>query len=161
MFDRELVLTPAGKQRLQQELEELVTVRRAAVAEDIRQARHPGDLDESPEYSDAKTAQALIECRIVELRTLLGTARILGANDVPPDVTGLGTMVRVQDLDAAEEWEFTLVSSPEADPEEDRISIDCPLGEALLGCRTGETVTLDTPAGPARYRIVSLRPAEL
>lgn len=161
MLDKELVLTPAGMVRLQQELEHLITVQRVAIADDIRHSRQPGDLDESSEYAEAKTAQAVVEQRIAELRKVLGTARLLQSVDLCCDTTGLGSMVRVRDLESEEEWEFTLVSSPETDPERDLISVDCPLGGALFGRRPGETVMVETPAGRSCYQILSLRPVEL
>jgi transcription elongation factor GreA len=157
LSDRALVLTPSGLRRLETELRELQTTRRQEVAEHIRQAKDFGDVAENPEYEDAKNEQALLEGRIAELKRILSTATLLDEDEIPTDEVGIGSTVRVKDLTYNEEWEFTMVGSFEADPEDDRISNESPLGEAILGRKVGDVVEFIAPAGKARYEILSIR----
>jgi len=156
LTDRALVLTPEGLRRLESELRELQTVRRQEVAEHIRQAKDYGDVAENPEYEDAKNEQALVEGRIIELKGILGTATIIDESEIPTDVVGIGSQVKVKDLDANEDWEFTMVGSYEADPEEDRISNESPIGESMLGKAVGELVEVAVPAGKARFKVLAI-----
>lgn len=154
------LLTPAGLRRIEAELEHLVSVRRPEIAEDIRQSRQIGDVSENLEYAAAREAQAQVERRISELRQLLATARILDGSEVDSDRAGLGSVVTLRDLETEEEWEVTLVSSIEADPEQDFISVQCPLGEAILGKSPGEVVVAHTPGGATQYQVLSVRPLD-
>ncbi len=157
MSDRKLVLTPAGLQRISAELRELQTVRRQEVADHIRQAKDHGDVSENPEYEEAKTEQAFLEGRISDLKQILGDAVIMDDGDIPTDEVGIGSIVKVKDLDLDEEWEFMLVGSFEADPDEDRISNESPIGQALLGAKVGESVAVDVPAGLLNYQVLGIR----
>ncbi len=157
MSERQLILTPEGLRRIENELRELQTVRRQEVADHIRQAKDLGDVTENPEYEDAKTEQAFLEGRISELKNILKSAVVIDESEIPTDQVGIGSVVRVRDLDTGEEMEFTLVGSYEADPLEDRISNESPIGEALLGRRVGDTVEARVPAGRVRYEILSIR----
>jgi transcription elongation factor GreA len=151
-----LILTEAGLKRIEAELFELQTVRRHEVADHIRAAKAFGDVAENPEYETAKAEQAFVEGRILELKNILTAARIVDEHDAPTDEVGIGSVVRVRDLEEDDEWDYTIVGSLEADPLEDRISNESPIGEALLGRRVGETVEVSVPDGTARYRIVSI-----
>jgi transcription elongation factor GreA len=150
-------LTRDGIRRIQEELERLTTVRRQEAANEIRQSREYGDVIESGEFAAARASQSLIEQRIAELRALLANSRELEPDEIPVDQVGLGSQVTVLDQEEEEEWIFTLVNSVEADPERDLISVQCPLGEALLGRRVGETATAATPAGVQHYEILDIR----
>ena len=157
MTERQLVLTAAGLQRIENELRELQTVRRQEVAEHIRQAKDLGDMSENPEYEDAKTEQAFLEGRISELKAILKSAVVVNEADVPTDQVGIGSVVKVRDLESNDEWEYTLVGSFEADPDEDRISNESPIGEALFGHKVGDVVQIKVPVGSVRYEIVAIR----
>jgi transcription elongation factor GreA len=157
LSERQIVLTPLGLQRIEDELRELQTVRRHEVAEHIRQAKDLGDVAENPEYEDAKTEQAFLEGRIADLKVVLGNCTVIEDEDIPTDHVGLGSVVKVKDLEMDEDWEFTLVGSFEADPDEDRISNEAPIGEALFGHKVGDEVSIQVPAGDIRYQIVSIR----
>lgn len=161
MSEREVILTPAGLQRIEDELRQLQTVRRQEVAENIRQAKDLGDVAENPEYETAKMEQAFLEGRISELKNILKSAVVIEEEDVRTDVVSIGSIVKVKDLDEKEEWEFTMVGSYEADPEEDRISNESPIGEALIGAKVGETVTAKVPAGVLRYKVLGIRKQDL
>lgn len=157
MNERQVILTSAGLERIEKELRELQTVRRPEVAENIRHAKGLGDVAENPEYEDAKTEQAFLEGRILELKAVLQAAIVVEDSEILTDQVGVGTTVKVLDLDLEEEWEFSLVGSFEADPDEDRISNESPIGEAVLGKKVGDTVQVKTPAGNVRFEILSIR----
>jgi transcription elongation factor GreA len=153
----EIVLTPRGRIKLEQRLERLRSVQRREVAERIRDSKHSGDLAENAEYDDAKTEQALVEGQITELRRVLQIAETLDVDDIPTDYVGIGSIIRMTNLDNDDEWELTLVSSVEADPDNDLISDEAPVGEALVGKRVGDVVHMEVPSGDLRYRVDSIR----
>ena len=152
----DIVLTPSGRRRIETELEKLVTEDRHEVADRIRDAKTFGDLTENPEYESAKTAQAFVEGRILDLKRILSISRTLCDDEVPTDRVGLGSMVTVRDLDFGDEWTLTLVSAFEADPDKDRISDLSPVGQALKGHHTGETIAVHTPGGVTHYEIIQI-----
>lgn len=154
--EREVLLTAAGLQKLEQELEELKTSRRREVAERIKVAREFGDLSENSEYEAAKNEQAFVEGRILTLENLLRNARIVHDSDVDPRRVNIGTTVTLRDLSDGEMYEYTIVGSSEADPFNNRISYQCPVGQAVLGQVTGSMVEVRVPAGVTKYEIVAL-----
>lgn len=151
----EIVLTQTGYNELVEELESLRTTERREVAERIRDAITYGELTENSEYEDAKNAQAFLEGRIEDLKHIMQIARPLDMEEVPTDYVGLGSVVTVRD--DFEDWEFTLVSPVEANPSREKISDESPVGEALLGKKVGDAVTVSTPAGKTRYEIIAIR----
>ncbi len=154
--DREVLLTADGLRRLEQELEELKGPKRREVAERIKVAREFGDLSENAEYEAAKNEQAFVEGRVMELENLLRNARIVQDSDVDPRRVNLGTTVTLRDMESGELEEYTIVGSSEADPLENRISYECPIGKAVFGQVTGSVVDVRLPGGQARYQIVGL-----
>lgn len=155
--EAEIVLTPRGHDKLEQRLEYLRNVQRPTVAERLRDSKQFGDLTENAEYEDAKQEQALVESQILEIRRVLQVAQVLDTSDIPVDHVGIGSVVKMTNLDNDDEWEFTLVGSVEADPDNDLISDESPIGEALVGKTVGETVLIRVPNGALRYRIESIR----
>jgi transcription elongation factor GreA len=155
--DIQIMLTPEGHQKLERRLDYLRNVQRREVAERIRDSKQFGDLAENAEYENAKTEQALIEGQISELRRVLQVAQVLENSDIPTDHIGIGSIVRMTNLDSDDDWEFTIVGSFEADPDKDLISDESPFGEALLGKHVGDAVTIRVPDGEMRYRIESIR----
>lgn len=151
----EIVLTPAGYKELADELESLRTTERREVAERIRDAITYGELTENSEYEDAKNAQAFLEGRIEDLKHIMQIARPLDMEEIPTDHVGLGSVVTINDEE--DDWEFTLVSPVEANPNREKISDESPVGEALLGKKVGDAVTVSTPAGKTKYQIVAIR----
>ncbi|MDR5696809.1 MAG: transcription elongation factor GreA, partial [Armatimonadota bacterium] len=130
--------------------------KRREVADRIRQAKAFGDLSENSEYEDAKNEQAFVEGRILTLENLIRNAKLISANG-PTDQVAIGVRVRLRELDTGEEFEYQIVGSAEADPANDRISNESPVGQALLGRRVGEVVEVIAPAGAVRYEIVRVR----
>ncbi len=147
-------LTPDGKRKLESELEYLLTVRRAQVAERIRQAKEGGDIMENAGYDDAKNEQAFIEGRIMTLQTILRDAVVL-TQPSESDTVQVGSHVTVCD-DEGETSVYYIVGSTEADPVNGRISNESPVGRALLGRRVGDIVTVRTPGGNTRLTILSI-----
>jgi transcription elongation factor GreA len=152
----EIVLTSNGLKNIEDELHRLVTVERQEVASRIRDAKDYGDLTENAEYEAAKNAQAFVEGRILDLKSILSRARVLSDAEVPTDRVGLGTTVTVRDLDYGDDWTMSLVSAFEADPDNDRISDLSPVGRALMGHHVGDQVTVKTPGGVTNYEIVRI-----
>jgi len=155
--EEDIILTASGRRHIEEELEKLVTVDRHEVANRIRDAKDFGDLTENAEYEAAKTAQAFVEGRILDLKRILSSSRTLTDAEVPTDKVGLGSTVTVNDLDYGDEWTMTLVSPYEADPDSDRISDLSPVGKALFGHKVGETIQVKTPGGTTTYEIMSIR----
>ena len=154
--NEEIVLTPTGYRELAEQLETLRTTERRDVAERIRDAITYGELTENSEYEDAKNAQAFLEGRIEDLRHIMQIARPLDPAEVPTDHIGLGSVVTVKD-DTDEDWEFTMVSPVEADPGQEKISDESPVGEALFGRKVGDTVSVTVPAGKTKYTVIAIR----
>ena len=150
-------MTYEGLKKMEQELEELKTVRRKEVAEKIKEARGQGDLSENAEYDAAKEEQGEIESRIVQLENLLRNAEVIDEEQLKKDVVSLGSKVKVLDVEFDEEMEYTIVGSTEADPMNGRISNESPLGIALLGQKKGASVMADTPDGEVEFRILDIQ----
>ena len=155
--DHRIVLTPSGYAKIEKELDRLRTVERREVADRIRDAKQFGEFSENAEYEEAKIEQAFLEGRIQDLRRVVMNAQVLRDEDIPVDEVGIGSIVKVMDLDMDEEWEFTLVGSAETDPDHDRISDESPIGEALFGKRVGDEVSVIVPDGTIRYRVENIR----
>ena len=147
---RETVLTPEGLEELKNRIQYLRGERRREVAERIKEAREFGDIAENSEYDDAKNEQAMLEKQIADLESKLASARVINAKDVDTDVVSVGATVHVKDQKTDKSTKFKIVGSAEANPSENRLSNESPVGRALLGHRRGETVTVPVPRGPAR-----------
>ena len=151
-----IILTREGYDRVKTEMHHLSAVERPEVRKRLGEAKQsPEDFDTS-EYENAKMDQAIVEGRIAELEDILRRARVLSDDEISDKEVSLGSTVRLKDLDAGDAWEVRLVSSFEADPSENRISVDSPLGEALLGHRAKQDVQFRAPAGTVRYRIMRI-----
>ena len=156
MSEKKVVLTYEGLKRMEEELEELKTVRRKEVAEKIKEARGQGDLSENAEYDAAKEEQAEIEARIVVLEKMLRNAEVIDDEEVSSDIISIGSKVKIYDLEFEEEEEYSIVGSAEADPMTGKISNESPVGRALLGHKLGDLVTAETPGGEAEFRILEI-----
>lgn len=152
----EIVLTRRGHEKLEARLEHLRNVARREVAERIRDSKQFGDLTENAEYEDAKTEQALIEGQITELRRVLQIAQIMELDEIPTDHVGLGSHVKLVNLEDDDEWECTLVTPVEADPDNDLISNESPVGQAVMGKKVGDKVSIRVPDGMVQYEVVSI-----
>ena len=151
--EQDILLTPSGRQRIEDELHQLVTVDRHEISDRIREAKDFGELTENSEYEAAKNAQAFVEGRIADLKRILSGSRTLTEAEVPTDYVGLGSQVTVLDADFGDEWTLRLVSPYEADPDKDRISDLSPVGKALISHKVGDSISVKTPGGTTHYEI--------
>jgi len=156
--EKQYPMTLAGKQKLEEELEYLKTVKRKEVVERIKIARSFGDLSENSEYDSAKEEQGFVEGRITTIESMLRNALIIEESGAS-DVVTLGKTVSFVELPDGDEEEYTIVGSAEADPFEGRISNDSPIAKALLGRKVDDIVKLTTPGGDMEVRIVSIKTA--
>lgn len=157
MATKETILTAEGLIKLEDELNNLRTVRRQEVAERLKVAISYGDISENSEYDDAKSEQAFIEGRILELEQMINTATIIGDTaNKKKGVVSLGSVVVVKDMETGEEEVYTIVGTTEADPFENRISNESPVGAAILGQKVNTVVQVNTPVGELAYKIVKV-----
>ncbi|AND41599.1 transcription elongation factor GreA [Cytobacillus firmus] len=150
-------MTQAGKEKLEQELEYLKSVKRKEVVERIKIARSFGDLSENSEYDSAKEEQAFVEGRITTLENMIRNAKIIQEEEMAGDIVGLGRSVTFVELPDGDEETYTIVGSAEADPFEGKISNDSPIAKSLIGRTVGDEVTVQTPGGEMNVRIVSIK----
>lgn len=148
---KDVILTPEGLENLKEELELLSTERRREVAERIKEAREFGDISENSEYDDAKNEQAMLESRIATLQEKLRMATVIEAKDLSTDEVQVGSVVHVKDEKTGKSVRYTIVGSAEANPLENKLSNESPVGRALLGHKRGEIVDVTVPRGPARH----------
>jgi len=156
---KEVILTPEGYEKLKQEIEHLSNDKRREVAERIRIAREFGDIAENAEYDDAKNEQMLLEHRIATLEERLRHARVIDKKDIPKDVVSVGSTVKLRDVDAKQTVEYRIVGSAEANPAENKLSNESPVGKAIMGKKKGETVEVVAPRGSLKYKILEIKAA--
>ncbi|NBD28049.1 transcription elongation factor GreA [Paenibacillus glycinis] len=157
MSDKEIILTQDGLNKLEDELENLKSVKRREVAERIKVAIGYGDISENSEYEDAKNEQAFIEGRIITLEKMLRNARIINNDEIHVDMVSIGSIVTVEDLEFGDTMEYTIVGTAESDPLQNKISNESPVGKAILGKIKGTTVEVSVPAGIIQYKIVDIK----
>ncbi|MFQ3549265.1 MAG: transcription elongation factor GreA [Armatimonadota bacterium] len=153
----EVIISAEGLKKIEQELHQLRTVHRKRVADRIRDALEFGDSAENNEFEDAKNEQAMVEGKIEELKRIVASAVVLDDSEVTTDEVGIGCIVTVKDNETNDEWEWSIVGTFEADPAEGKISNESPVGQALVGKKVGDMVTVEIPAGIAQYEIVGIR----
>ena len=153
---KQVLLTSEGLKRLQDELENLKTVRRKENTAAIKMARSFGDLSENSEYDEARNEQAEIESRIVEIENMLNNAKVIDEDNIDTDVVSVGSKVTVKDMEDKEVTDYYIVGSTEADPMKGKISDESPVGSALLGHNVGETVAVEAPMGVIKYKIMNI-----
>lgn len=154
--EKSYYMTQEGKDKLDEELHYLKTDRRQEVVERIKIARDFGDLSENSEYDAAKDEQAFVETRIAQVENMIRNAVIIESNNDNPDIVGLGKSVTFIELPDGEEETYTIVGSAEADPFEGKISNDSPMAKSLLGQEKGGEVTVATPGGDMKVKIMNV-----
>lgn len=155
-MQNETLMTPEGRQRLQDELDLLVNEKRAELAKRIKEARELGDLKENAEYHAAKNDQSFLETRIQTIEEQLRTARVIDA-DESHDRATVGSTVEVVDTDTSEVDTYVITGVSEADPLEGRISYESPIGAALMGAEVGHEVRVELPRGVLTLRVQAIR----
>jgi transcription elongation factor GreA len=156
---KEVVLTKEGYEKLKKEIDHLRGDKRREVADRIRIAREFGDIAENAEYDDAKNEQAMLEHRIAQLEERLLSARVIEKKEISKDVVSLGSHVKLRDVEAKKTLEYHIVGSAEANPAENKLSNESPVGKAIIGHKKGETVEVSTPRGSLKFKIMEIRAA--
>ena len=155
-MSEEILLTQDGYDKIVEEHDYLVGVKRAEVAERIKEAISYGDISENAEYDAAKDEQADLEERVLKLENIMRKAKIIDENQISQDQVNVGHKIKVRNVEDDEEMEFVIVGSTEADPFEGRISNESLVGAALLGQKLGDTVEILVPDGLIHYEILSI-----
>lgn len=153
---KQVVLTDEGLKKLEVELETLKTQKRKEIADKIKVALSFGDLSENSEYDEAKNEQAMVESRIVQIEAMLKNAKIIDDSDISTDKVALGSKVKLYDEEFKEEIIYSIVGSTEADPDQNRLSDESPVGKTLLGHAVGETVDVETPGGMIKFKVLEI-----
>ena len=158
MDSEEVILTQAGYDKLEKELEYLKTTERTEIAGRIKVALGYWDLSENSEYDEAKSAQEQNENKIIELENKLRHAKIIDESEIDTKTVQVGNIVGVHDMDFDEDAEYTIVGSTEVDLSQNKISNESPIGKALLGAKKGQTVEAELPnGGIAKFKILSIK----
>lgn len=157
MEERNIVLTPEGYNKLEEELKYLKGPKKMQVAERIKIAREFGDLSENSEYDDAKNEQALLESRIQDIEGMLRVAKVVEDDEVSTRKVGIGTQVTVHDFEFDEDITYGIVGATEVDIKNNKISNESPVGKALIGAKKGDEVEVETPGGVIKYKILAIK----
>lgn len=155
MSKEEVILTAEGLAKLEQELEELKTVKRAELAQRLKVAISYGDLKENSEYHSAKDDQAFMETRIQTIERMLKKARVVSNSDTSK--VQVGSVVVLNDIEMAEKIEYRLVGPAEADVFDNKISYESPLGVALIGKSVGDSISVAAPVGVIKYELLEIK----
>ena len=156
MADKQMVLTSAGLKKLEEELDELKSVKRKEIADKIKVALSFGDLSENSEYDEAKNEQGIIEARIAEIEKTLQNVKVLDESDLNTEHVSIGNKVVLKDLQKNKVMEFHIVGSKEVDMKNGKISDESPVGKACLGKTKGEVIDVDAPAGILKFEIMDI-----
>lgn len=156
MAIKQTTMSREGFTRLQEELENLVTIRRKEVAEKLKEARSYGDLSENAEYDEAKNEQGMLEAQIADLEMIIANAIIVDDDSLSLDEVGIGSLVKLKDFDMDEIIEYQIVGSTESDPENGKISDESPIGKACLKKRVGDVFEVDVPIGTLKFEVLDI-----
>ncbi len=148
--------TPEGLQKLKDQLEELKTVQRPSISQQIGEARDKGDLSENAEYDAAKEAQGILEMKISKLQTVISNARLIDDSNIDNSKVYILSKVKIKNVDNGMEIEYTLVAENEADLKERKISVESPIGKGLLGKSQGDMADIVTPGGVMQFEIIEI-----
>ncbi|HEY3289047.1 MAG TPA: transcription elongation factor GreA [Anaerolineae bacterium] len=155
MMHEQEFLTPEGLKKLEDELEFLKKVRRDEVAKRLHDAMEEGEVEENPEYEDAKNEQAFVEGRIMTIENILANAVLIEAKG-PMHEIRLGSKVTITEVATGEKDHYVIVGSAEANPADGKISNESPMGKALLGHKVHDEVMVQTPDGPSKYKVTHI-----
>lgn len=145
-----------GYEKLEQELNYLITVRRAEVAQKLKEARSFGDLSENAEYDEAKNEQGILEATIAEMENTLANAEIVEDDSISTDSIGVGSTIEIKRSDRDKIEKFKIVGTTEANPVEGKISDDSPIGKAALRKKVGDVFTVEAPVGELQFEVISI-----
>jgi len=149
--------TEEGLNKLKNELNDMKTKGRTAIAAQIAEARDKGDLSENAEYDAAKDAQGMHEMKIAKLEEIMSTARVIDESSIDNSQVAILSVVKIKNRKTGMEVAYTLVSEEEADLKTGKISIGSPIGKGLLGKKIGETAEIKVPAGIMEFEVLDIR----
>ena len=149
-------ISKAGKEKLEAELEYLKSVRRKEVAEQLKEARSFGDLSENAEYDEAKNEQAKLAQQIEDLTYILANSVVVDDDDISVDEIGVGSIMKIRDLERGDIKTFQIVGSTETDPRNHKISDDSPIGKAALKKKVGDVFEVDAPVGIVKFEVLEI-----
>lgn len=155
MSDKKIYLTKAGLKELQDELEELINVKRPANIQALKEARALGDLSENADYDAAKNEQAQLENKIKKIETMLDNVEII--KEKSGSKVGLGTTVEIMYVEDKDKDTYKIVGSQEADPMMSKISNESPIAKAILNKKVGDIVEVDSPNGKYKIEITEIK----
>lgn len=156
MAGKQILLTSEGLQNLEEELEQLKTVKRKDVSEKIKIALSFGDLSENSEYDEAKNEQAMVESRIVEIEQMFKNVIVLDEDGISTDTVSVGSIITVKHIRLDKIDTYKIVGSTEASPTNKKISDESPVGKALLGHKVGDIVDVEAPSGINQFEIIEI-----
>ncbi len=145
-----------GFEKLQQELTYLITEKRQEVAQKLKEARSYGDLSENAEYDEAKNDQAILEGRIAELQAMVDNAEVVDDDNISVDEIGMGSVITIRKVGAAEPETLKIVSTNEANFKARKISDESPIGKAAMKKKVGDVFIVNAPAGEMRYEVLEI-----
>ena len=151
------IMTEEGLRKLQEQLDYLVGVRRNEVAHKIEVARGFGDLSENAEYDEAKKEQGQLEDEIARLTKVISTAVVVSDSEISTDKVSVGVTVKLEDVNTGDIFEYAIVGAEEADPYEDKISNESPVGAALMGATVGAVLDIEVPMGMLKYKVLEIK----
>lgn len=153
----EPVVTSEGMKALEEQLQYLETTRRRDVSEQMKKAIDHGDISENAEYDEARTAYLALEKKINEIAGLIARARVVGDDEISTESVGVGSVVQIEDLEnGGKTQKFRLVGPTESNPDEGKISHLCPIGTSLMNSKLGDIVSVTTPGGTKKYKVISI-----
>lgn len=156
MAVKKVRISAEGLAKLEKELEYLITVKRAEVAQKLKEARAFGDLSENAEYDEAKNEQGILEARIQEMELTVANAVVVDEAELSNDEVNVGSFVVLKDLELDETMKLQIVGSTEADPENDRISDESPIGIAAMKKKAGDIIEVEAPVGIIQMQILEI-----
>ena len=151
-----IYLSKEGMEKLKDELNNLKSIERPKIINQIAEARDKGDLSENAEYDAAKEAQGLLEARIARLESELSKSRVLDEKNIDLSTAKLLTTVKIENIQSKQKMSYTLVSESEADLKNKKISISSPIGRGLMGKKVGEIVDISVPSGVIKFKILDI-----
>ena len=151
-----IYLSREGMEKLKDELNNLKSIERPKIINQIAEARDKGDLSENAEYDAAKEAQGLLEARIARLENELSKSRVIDEKNIDLSTAKLLTTVKIENIQSKQKMSYTLVSESEADLKNKKISISSPIGRGLMGKKVGEIVDISVPSGVIKFKILDI-----
>ncbi|MBQ9375176.1 MAG: transcription elongation factor GreA [Ruminococcus sp.] len=156
MSTKKNTVSKAGYEKLEADLDYLITVRRSEVAEKLKEARSFGDLSENAEYDEAKNEQGILEARIAELENIIANAVVVDDDDISITEVGVGSIIKIKDLELDEVEELQIVGSTESDPDNHKISDESPIGKAALKKKVGDVFEVEAPIGVIKFEVLEI-----